>query len=219
MKKMVFILILLAGFISLAIQSQSTVSRTNVPSKARTKEVSKYSVMSTQLYRVLSNHPVSEIRHNFLPKIMTGEILVVYESEEGRGTFFSATPEEGIQLHVAEGLLSRTTRMQQLVLFHEFVHYQQYTKGQMSSEMFDPSYADSHPEQRESFCKQKWHAEYEAYQKECELADRLKGGPDFCQGFQAIGFEEKLASWVAIHDSSAGICKETYSRMLQTSHL
>ncbi|MCX6715184.1 MAG: hypothetical protein NTX72_05225 [Candidatus Uhrbacteria bacterium] len=161
-------------------------------------------------------HPVIEIRQNFLPKIMTGEVFVVYESEEGRGTFFSATLTDGVQIHVAEELLMRPLRLQQLVLFHEFVHYQQYIGGHAFPEMFNPSFADAYPEKRESFCKQKWHTEFEAYQKECELSDRLKGGPDFCRGFQASDFVEKLAAWVAVNDSSASICKETYLQMVQS---
>lgn len=88
--------------------------------------------------------------------------------------------------------------------------------GKIAPETFYPKFLDEHPEQRESHCEQKWYAEVEAYQKECELAELMKTSvvSEFCVGFGTPNFSQNITRTMLEHDPGSRMCQDVFAKMI-----
>lgn len=102
------------------------------------------------------------------------------------------------------------------MIFHEYIHERQAVSGKIASETFYPGYLAEHPEKRAYICEQKWYAEVEAYQKECELAELMKTSVVhvICNGFGTPNFVQNLTQQMMERDPGAQACKDVFAKLI-----
>ncbi len=126
--------------------------------------------------KLLRTHPSEEIRVDLLPKILNGDLCLrrrIMGTDDAQFTSFvrpfGKVPFIFLRSHF---LKPDNERIAQLVIYHEYVHYRQWREDRIDAD------ADKEKMGIPSDCKKIWHAEMEAYQKECELAHELGWGKE-----------------------------------------
>lgn len=181
--------------------------------KSDTKKIS----YRESLIIMLETHPIVGVRTEFLDAIKNNEIAI--SPTDTHAAAFVLVPKKYIvssdfpvqelqpTIMIKPSLLTGDEGYTQLVLFHEYIHYRQWKEKRIPEDTFVLRSFDS-VEQPAEICKQKWHAEIEAYHEECWLASQAGtlnllpwcarvGTPDFIE-------DVKKASIVG--DPSMRIC-------------
>jgi len=105
----------------------------------------------------------------------------------------------------------------QMVVYHEYQHYLQWRSGTIPEEAF--LYVPWPDEDLPRICKEKWYAEVEAYQKECEFGrqggllgqlDPHEGLAHICAAAQ-VQFASTLKRILPLGDPSAKVCASTWN--------
>lgn len=152
-----------------------------------------------------------QVRTNWDPNGVTAAFLRYPQPKQGKvATVLSMSPDL---------FQSKNRARAQLVVYHEYQHYLQWRDGTIPEETFlyVPWSSDDLPR----ICTQKWYAEREAYQKECEFgrANGLINQLDLREGLAHIcaaadeQFVPTLKRILPLGDSSAKACASTWATL------
>jgi|GEM_PF-6210808 len=184
--------------------------------------------------QLIVTHPDEEVRTDLYRLIATGHLWISHTAR-GHAAAFSLVPASQIPgvrfpsdithvpfLNLAPDFddyyrTSGGVASAQLVIFHEYVHYKQWRDGLLPEDTFflQPVSAQD----LEETCTKKWHAEVDAYHKECEfareigLSDRLLGGMDVACHATEDRFTSTLREVLVQEDPSGASCASVWREM------
>ncbi|MFA4845721.1 MAG: hypothetical protein WC654_04140 [Patescibacteria group bacterium] len=203
----------------------------SVSAHARTRRTSALA----QIEELLRTHPHPDVRGEFYEMVRRGDfILNPLENYGGDAGFIPMDAQTLHQsgykpkgaltpvMHVWTVILQPEYKARaQLVLYHEFVHYQQWRDGQWWEGDLSLASQEESDVAHKNACMKKWYAEVEVYHKMCVLG-RTTGLTD------ALGSDEPLATICGakedafqstLHEilmpdgASAGICSDVWSTL------
>ncbi|OGL63429.1 hypothetical protein A2839_01345 [Candidatus Uhrbacteria bacterium RIFCSPHIGHO2_01_FULL_47_10] len=221
MKKFLACLIILVGLVWICSKTPTASAGSHVHDVAKTEKVT--------LRDLLFHHPTRAVAETFAPKVASGEVALMEGKVPGASGAFMLWPAEKLSpshagatgwksvFFIDPMIIEDATQLvrNQLVIFHEYIHYRQAMSGKIAPETFYPMYLKEHPDQRAYICEQKWYAEVEAYQKECELAGLMKtsAADQFCKDFGTPKFERSLTQLMMLHDPSVQLCQNVFAKL------
>lgn len=139
--------------------------------------------LSLKFRTLVENHPISMIRNELHERLKAKTIFLNWQAAPGLLAQFHIVSSGTTHMLVLslnpEWLASVQTSDQIylafLVIFHEYVHVQQYDLGNEKVKLY---FASSHvPESelqitKEDICRQMWFTEHDAYTQECRIANQ-----------------------------------------------
>lgn len=133
---------------------------------------------TSKVYKLLETHPAKEISHSLLRKIRSGEICLGKRNKGVDDARFQAFYQPNLGADIPfiylrnRLLVPEMEKYAQLVIYHEYVHYQQWLSGKIDngSDVSRDEFVKWDAPTQADYCKKIWYAELEAYQKECEFA-------------------------------------------------
>lgn len=225
MKKIVLFVVCLIGLAWIGSKPSNASKAQRVQEVVKAKDIT--------LSDLLFYNPASAVSQQFAPKVASGEIVLMERRLPGVTAAFMLWPVEKLSskpvgeigwmpvLVTDPTTIADSTQLvrNKLVIFHEYIHYRQAMSGKIAAEAFYPKFAEEYPNQRKFICEQKWYAEVEAYQKECELAKLMKTSvvDEFCVGFGTPKFEQNLIRLMMKRDPSAETCKDVFAKIVPNS--
>jgi hypothetical protein len=185
-----------------------------------------------QVKEILRTHPHPDVRGEFYRMVLRGDFRVSPQEQMGADAGFVPVAAEVIRLyghkpraaftpviHVDTIILRPEYKARaQLVLYHEYVHYEQWRDGRLVD---DPSLGDPNESDFAHLdsCKKKWYAEAEAYHKTClfgrqsGLVDQLGSDETLATicGAEGSAFHATLRHTLLYDGASAGNCADIWS--------
>jgi hypothetical protein len=166
--------------------------------------------LSLKLEQLIKSHPDSHVNHDLDQKIIHGEIFLNWWSSKEMAAKFQVVPKSkitGVFLQPGTQMKEFTPTLTidpfwlanlmtpdeiifaYLVLFHEYVHYQQYieTTDEQTKQLFSTNFLSEAEKEKlhitqDQSCAHMWFAELDAYAQECRLANEwgYPFGDQFC---------------------------------------
>lgn len=165
--------------------------------------------LSLKLKHLIETHPLSIVNHDLYAEIDQGEILINWQPAQGAVAQFQVVPvnalksislQQSKQLKemmptltidpewLAELMAADEIILSFLVLFHEYVHFQQYKAGdERTKRLFGANFLSEVQRQRWHItqiqgCEHMWMTESDAYAQECRIANEwgFPFGDQFC---------------------------------------
>jgi hypothetical protein len=168
-------------------------------------------------------HPDPDVRDE-LPKLIRSFQMRTNWKPTGVAAAFTRYPDSKHGGEVVSVLImsrdlfeARNRAHGQMVVYHEYQHYLQWRDGAIPEEAF--LYVSWTDNDLPRICKQKWYAEVEAYQKECEFGrqgglleqlDPHEGLAHICAATQEQ-FASTLKRILPLGDPSAKVCASTWN--------
>lgn len=229
-----YLVIVLVFIVSVLVWKPSTTTNSNQPLLAHAStnieqprgsqaSTTPESTLESAMFAFLASHPdpgvrdelpalirVFQMRTNWDPKGISAGFLRYPDPRSGQ---VKSVLTMSVELFQQDTNRARA----QLVVYHEFQHYLQWRDGTIPEETF--LYVPWPDADLPRICKQKWYAEREAYQKECEFgrANGLLGQLDPREGLAHIcaateeQFVPVLKRILPLGDPSAKACTNTWN--------
>ena len=167
----------------------------------------------SKVHNLIDTHPSEEIRKMLLGKLKNGDVCLGRRIHGTDNALFKPILANSYIpfIFIRNKILKPGKELYaQLIIYHEYIHYKQWLSGMIDNEEHDKSaVANMDPHDRMEVCKKIWHAENEAYQKECELAQEIGAAKlfKFCSDGHNHTERSSIASHVIeVHDWSV-TCK------------
>ncbi len=217
----VLVLILLSCCESVPSDHRVNPTHSNNSQLHRTQRTHIHADPIKRLHSLLQNHPDIGLRTTFAQEILTGKIstafgqqfaLTLVPAEKIPG--YDPTREPVPVLFVSlNNLVLGENAYLNLVLYHEYIHYRQWTELTLPADTFLLQQIQDKDE-LEVQCQKKWYAELEAYQKECEFAQSqgTAGRLPLCRHAQTSQFAQELLKELVGNDPSSIPCTHVWNR-------
>lgn len=135
-----------------------------------------------KLNTLIENHPIAIVRTDLNERLKAGTIFVNWQIAQGLYAQFRVVPSGATRMLVlsfdpqwlASVKTSDEIYLAFLVIFHEYVHFQQYERGDEKVKLY---FSSTHVPQsqlqitKEDLCRQMWSTEKDAYTQECRVAN------------------------------------------------
>jgi hypothetical protein len=193
-----------------------------------------------RLKRLVETHPRTEINSVFNKRVLTGELMLNFETQQGEFAAFMLLPRNQIGamqkedrrplvpmftmslLNLANTDTPEEIREAWLVLFHENWHYEQYLSAPADEKALFVSKKKRFDEQiPKSECDHQWKVERDAYTQECRLALEW-GMPDVWNGVcrrvdDDAAFNQALFNWF-VQSSPVQACFQAWGTLAGHPH-